>query len=851
MHLHPSIEQRDDPGAARTPSSIDNARALPDAAGTVSIDLSDLSSATLRNESDVEQKLLYPLLTADEWLAIPEAAVFTKKYLPPVTIDKGSGKRIGYYPDYSVWLNGFPVFILEAKSPLEGIEEGFREAQLYAHEVNKAYPAGVAPIQTVACSNGKQIRIGSWDASDAEDFEVASLQLASSTRTELIARIGIEALRHQADQSASKFRPTQAFRPINFIGGDVTLNRRLSLNSFATDIAPLIRMFFVSDSAERIDDIIQRAYVSSDETTKYDAILETFLRDNIQQVKDPAAKEITTTSKNEGLLTPELRRFQKDLPATGHIQLLIGTVGSGKSLFCQRYQRFLQPQDVQESTYWTFVDFNDAPENLDDLETWLCVTFIESLQRLHPTLDLDDPDTLEKIFAPDINKTRKLFKRAGAESTAIEFKVAEQIASLVQDPKKFAQEICRFINGDQRKVVVVVFDNVDKLDSEDQIRVFQTAQWFRARTRSFCLLPLRDETYERFKDKPPLDAFINAIHFTIEPPRFIDVVRKRLELALDYIAEAAPKTLSYTLPDGKRITYPATRLGEFLKTLYMDIFRSGRRVSWLLEALAGRNVRNALEMFTRILMSGHLDERQITGTVLGSEKFQIRDSTIVNVLMKTDYVYFADNHGFLSNVLYASPDWQRHSNFLVFELLDYLVKRRKETSPIGAQGYFSVSVVLAHINRLGFPPEDALDALHYLLKQGLITPDHLGKTRLGPTDFVRAHASGFVHARLLLENIHYVSGIAPVLWLNDRKVADQIGRLSQINPAFSDVQFARKKEIAFILLQHLKAEFDRHAHDAPLFANLASSSRFAIRMIESCLDVRFHALGSGLDKELV
>ena len=65
----------------------------------MAIDVSDLSAASLRNESDVEQKLLYPLLTADEWLAIPEPAVFTKKYLPPVTIDKGSGRRVGYIPD--------------------------------------------------------------------------------------------------------------------------------------------------------------------------------------------------------------------------------------------------------------------------------------------------------------------------------------------------------------------------------------------------------------------------------------------------------------------------------------------------------------------------------------------------------------------------------------------------------------------------------------------------------------------------------------------------------------------------------------------------------------------------------
>lgn len=818
----------------------------------MTIDLNDLSAAILKNEADVEQKLIFPLMNASEWLAIPNNAIFPKQYLPPLTIDKGSGRRSGYYPDYSVWIDGLPVLIVEAKSPLEGVINGYREAQLYAHEVNKAYPSGVAPISFVVCTDGQRLRVGHWDSNDFKDYRVADLKIGTGVRSELIEMIGAVQLYEHARLIGRRFRPTQWFRPIDSAGGDAAANRRISLNSFATEIAPLIRMFFVSESAERIDDIIQKAYVSSEETTKYDAILEGFLRDNIQQVQTPTSKEISTSAHHERMLTPELRRFRDTLPSTGQMQLIIGSVGSGKSLFCQRYKRFLQPDDVAGATYWSFIDFNKAPEDLTRLEDFLCLAFIEGVQQQRPDIDLDDPEILERIFAPDANRIRKLYKKAGAnDSSLAELKVADEIASATRDPQRFATELCRFINGDQRKVVVVVFDNVDKLTSADQIRVFQVAQWFRGRTRSFCILPLRDETYERFKNKPPLDAFNNSIHFTIESPRFIDVVRKRLELAIDHIAKDAPKRLYYSLPDGKQISYPATRLGEFLKTLYADIFRGGRRVSWLLEALAGRNVRDALEMFTRILMSGHLDDRQITGTLLGGEKFQIRDSTIVNVLMKTDYVYSANSHGFLTNVLFCNPNWKRPSNFLVFEALDYVVQRRKEKSLLGVQGYVPVSEVASFANRLGFGPEDTLDALRYLAERELLVADRLGKTDLDAGDFVRAHASGFVHSRLLLENIHYISGFAPTTFINDRKTSEIIGRLSTVNAGFSDIQFARKREIAFTILDYLKKEYDRHCNDMPLFGNLAQSTRFLLRMVESSLDIRFAALGSSIDRHLI
>jgi Type I restriction enzyme R protein N terminus (HSDR_N) len=817
----------------------------------MTINLSNLGSAKLLTESDVEQKLILPLLTANEWLGIPEGAIYTKKYLPPATIDKGRNRRIGYFPDYSVWIDGLPILIIEAKSPLESVEEGFREAQLYAHELNKGFPTGVSPARFVACSNGTTLQFGYWDSNSVETVEVRDLRLASAARNVVRTMLSFENLTTSAERTRRQFSPTQAFRPIDSIGGDATLNRRIQMNSFATDIAPLVRMFFVSESAERIEDIIEKAYVASDETTKYDQILELFLKDNIRTVQDPAAKEITTTQASEDLLTPELRSFRQKMPSTGQIQLLLGPVGAGKSLFCQRYYRYLATGDVRDGTYWTFIDFNQAPEDLANLETWLCKAFIESFERENCNIDLYKPETLRRVFAPDINKLRQIYRSAlGDESKELELRIADSLAQWTQDSQKFSREICRFLNGDCRKVVVVIFDNVDRLERDDQIRIFQVAQWFRSQTRSFCLLAIRDETYEQFKNKPPLDAFINAVHFAITPPRFIDVVRKRLELCIDYIAQSAPKRLSYALPDGKRIVYPATKLGEFLKTLYFDIFRSGRRISWLLEALAGRDVRSSLEMFTRILMSGHLDERQITGTVLGSVRFSIRDSTIVNVLMKTDYLYFDNSHGFITNVLYCGPYWKRQSNFLVFEALEYLVGRRKLKSEFGSQGYFSVAQVIGHLNRLSFAPDDAQNALTYLLRRNLIVADHMGKKSLKETDYVRAHASGFVHARLLVSNIHYISGIAPVTYLNDRKNAEQIGRLSAINTGFADTQFTRKKDIVFLLLQYMKEEYSRHCEESPLFDQHASGSRYLLRMIESSLDIRAISFGSHVEPSL-
>jgi hypothetical protein len=48
-----------------------------------------------------------------------------------------------------------------------------------------------------------------------------------------------------------------------------------------------------------------------------------------------------------------------------------------------------------------------------------------------------------------------------------------------------------------------------------------------ARSKAFIILQMRDETYERYKNRPPLDKFRSGITFHIAPPRFIDVGAER------------------------------------------------------------------------------------------------------------------------------------------------------------------------------------------------------------------------------------------------------------------------------------------------------------------------------------
>jgi hypothetical protein len=70
----------------------------------------------LSTESDVEQKFLWPMLTATIPVGLGYSAVDikTKPDLRRLTINKGEAEKL-YHPDYAIVIAGIPIFIIEAK----------------------------------------------------------------------------------------------------------------------------------------------------------------------------------------------------------------------------------------------------------------------------------------------------------------------------------------------------------------------------------------------------------------------------------------------------------------------------------------------------------------------------------------------------------------------------------------------------------------------------------------------------------------------------------------------------------------------------------------------------------------
>ncbi|MBM3654791.1 MAG: hypothetical protein FJX06_18605 [Alphaproteobacteria bacterium] len=152
--------------------------------------------AALQSERDVEDKLLYPLLISEPptGLGSDPSQIRAQKNLRKFTIGKGRDQK-SYVPDYVILRGNLPLVVAEAKKPIENVLEAFREARLYAAELNSIHPSGLNPTTRVIASNGLRLVAGLHDQSQpVVDLTLEEIDPYSIGMAELIELCGTRAL---------------------------------------------------------------------------------------------------------------------------------------------------------------------------------------------------------------------------------------------------------------------------------------------------------------------------------------------------------------------------------------------------------------------------------------------------------------------------------------------------------------------------------------------------------------------------------------------------------------------------------------------------------------------------------
>jgi len=362
------------------------------------------TTTSLENESDVEQKLIYPLLIEPQplGLGLPASVIQTKASIRRFTIGKGTDQKL-YFPDYLVVELGFPIVVIEAKHPSESVEEGYRQARLYANELNSLFPHSVSPSRYVIATNGVDFWYGHSDQSmPIGKARCSELGPYAEHLAKIVETMNWDQLRLQADNLAQSLRPADLYKPRRLLGGVGVQNEEVGQNAFgATLTAEISSIFNPNTRADRAF-IACHGYIPSRRRERYvDPI------DKIIRAARPPSEVNSIALEDSSRPTEIIDRLRRAKDLEHKVLLLIGSVGSGKSTFIDHLYEVALPRNLIDATVWCRINMNSAPVSSNEIYNWLRQEIISGCRSALPSDDFDDFDVLQKVFSVEINKFKK------------------------------------------------------------------------------------------------------------------------------------------------------------------------------------------------------------------------------------------------------------------------------------------------------------------------------------------------------------------------------------------------------------------------------------------------------------
>lgn len=730
------------------------------------------TTENIANESDVEQKFLYPFLTEPKplGLGLPSSVVLTKANVKRIPIGKGTEQKL-YYPDYLVVTHGLPILVVEAKHPREPIEEGFRQARLYATELSALFAHGIAPAKFVIASNGIDLWYGYADHSEPIAKEACgALGGYSRAIADMVELMSWQALESWAISIAARTRASEYFKPRRLLGGVGFQNEEVGINTFGATLTTIISPVFNPTTAEERATIAKNAYISSKRKERYIDPIDKVIR----AARGPSETQTTTfeDSSNPRELIGKLRK-PRDLE--NKVLLLIGSVGSGKSTFVDHLYEVALPKDLIADTVWCRVNMNAAPVTSSEIYIWLRREIIEGCRASQPTLDFDDFEVMKRLYGVEIHKFDKGVGKLYAqhfETYAV--KLAEYIQEIQRDERLVANAHVRFTCAERGKLFVIVLDNCDKKTRDEQLLMFEAAQWLQKEFRCLVILPLRDETYDNHRNQPPLDTALKDLVFRIEPPLFQHVLIRRVQFALKQLEDGDGK-LRFTLPNGFQVEYPRSDQAFYLTSIVKSLFEHDRFARRMIMGLAGRNIRRALEIFLEFCKSGHIGEDQIFKIRQSQGNYSLPLHEVATVLLRMNRRFYDSDHSYVKNLFASNRDDVLPAYFCRYMVLQWLRGKFQASGTQGLKGYYPKRDVKQALMPYGLSPDVIDREFNYLLSAHCIIAEHLRTDHVDDDDLVRLGPAGFVHLDLV-DNLSYLAAVAEDTNFSDRFQAERVAQ---------------------------------------------------------------------------
>lgn len=728
----------------------------------------DFTAVQTFNESDVEQKIIYPLMVSEQpyGLGYEESSIKTKTTLKSYNIDKGNDKKI-YHPDYLILINGWPTIIIEAKYSNKDIEKGYKEARLYANEVNSTYDTGVNPIVFVFSISEEEVWVGNVDNNKPiSKYEIKKFFETSESLNEFSIKYGKTALlKIQKKLYLNELKYTS---PIKGNLSEYKYHEKLKNNSFGSNISLNLKSIF-NPNPRNFNErrfIVENAYVHTEVQDSQLQPIERLLR----KLSKITYKKFIET--NEKKLSDVLLEKLNENSLVNQLILLIGKVGGGKSTFLDYFYHKQLKDSIKDKFIWIYLNLNNLPPDRSVSKDLILDSAINEICD-NQNIDIYDYNVIKKVFKEEVSKFEKGPAKVLTKSSVKREKLYEKLNSLLENKELVLKQLVKYLFEMTNKQLVIVFDNCDKKTEEQQIETFEITQYLLSIVPCTIFLPIRESTYESYKDQPPLDTAIHDLIFHIDPPPFYEILISRINCIFQDRINKNSSTFKYRLKNNIEIEVPAEEQSYYLASVLKSVTTHSQFISKVLLAMTDRNVRKSMEIFLEICRSGYIDEDYIHCIKAKNGDYEIPFHLLLKVILKSNRKYYSSKKSFIKNVFSESSNGEIRYSIIKYSILCWFYHNKIEKGDMSERGVFFAKSVIADLELIGFNSNISINAIQELYDDGCLFSESLNNHLISRNELISLSASGTIHYQIS-QMPDYLMALTEELSFNDEMICEEL-----------------------------------------------------------------------------
>lgn len=492
---------------------------------------------------------------------------------------------------------------------------------------------------------------------------------------------------------------------------------RIGRNHIADFLAPALDGPLYESSMLNNAEQLKECFVATEARIKFDNTLNFYLS---EWKPESLGKDITKIKRNqkEGPLE-KMIEYGSIKSYSPPLNLVIGSVGSGKSTYLKHFENVSGSQLIKENkAIWLYVDFESMgregkPRNF----------LYQELKKRYIDLSEKTENAFKEIIEPAYKKEiESLSKGVLAPISKNKEKVDEKISEFIQNEyektEPFVDKIFEYLAS--RKLCIIVMDNSDLYeDSNLETRVFSEGLAFSKRVKCHVIISLREVTYLKHKN----DSSFNAYDFRklwLDPPPFEEVLSKRLKYSQKIL-----ENKKAVIPTKKGIKVNVPNLGLFFKIVNESILGGeDGKIIRCFESITNRDVRRGLKLIKNFLSSGHIHaDLAIVDYIHGHATYRFPFHEIFKGAILGQYKYFREYRAECINI-FDSRLGSINLQLLRLYILNYgIYQNRIHRGKVNIK----VSDYIDIFSHMGASSGQIIEVLLYLNKEGLVknTSSHI------------------------------------------------------------------------------------------------------------------------------